>query len=250
LRLCQQELHTWGKANQVVFDPAKESLHILLKSEPGGEDFKILGVVFDPSLTMRSAVEEVVQEASWKLKMLLRTRRYYTDAELVLLYKAHLLSYLEYRTPAIYHATREVLQRLDRVQTRFLRDAGVDEECALMNFNLAPLAARRDIAMLGLIHRTVLGKGPPHFRKHFEVEGGRRVNDPRASIKDPLLIRSAMGLVAVYNMLSDSCKAMNEVKDFQSELQRMLRARLEDGNRDWAETLSPRVPMGRHPLKR
>ena len=94
------------------------------------------------------------------MSWLLRTRRFYTDADLVVLYKAHLLSYLEYRTPAIYHATRVVLGRLDAVQSRFLHDVGVNEVDALVHFRLAPLSARRDMAMLGLIHRTVLGKGP------------------------------------------------------------------------------------------
>ena len=52
---------------------------------------------------------------------------FYTDAGLVKLYKAHLLSYLEYRTAAIYHAKREVLWILDRVQQRFLEDVCVNE---------------------------------------------------------------------------------------------------------------------------
>ena len=87
LKLCQQELHAWGKANQVVFDSKKESFHILSKSEAAGAEFKLLGLVLDVSITMRSAVEEVVLEAGWKLKMLLRTKRFYTDGELILLSK-------------------------------------------------------------------------------------------------------------------------------------------------------------------
>ena len=29
MQLCQESLHNWGAANQVLFDPAKESFHIL-----------------------------------------------------------------------------------------------------------------------------------------------------------------------------------------------------------------------------
>ena len=76
---------------------------------------------------MAGAISEIVSAAGWKLRTLLRTRRFYSDADLIVLYKAHLLSYLEYRTPAIYHATRAVISRLDAVQTRFLRDVGVDD---------------------------------------------------------------------------------------------------------------------------
>ena len=130
---------------------------------------------------MASAVNEVVTAAGWKLRTLIKTKRYYSDAELVTLYKAHLLSFIEYRTPAVYHATRDILDRLDRIQTKFLQDAGVNDVTALMEFNLAPLAASRDMAMLGLIHRTVLGEGSEHFREHFQVLGGRRLRDPRST---------------------------------------------------------------------
>ena len=63
-------------------------------------------------------------------------------------------------------ATTE-LDLLDRVQKRFLREVGLTEEEALCDYHLAPLKCRRDIAVLGLIHRTVLGLGPAHFRNWF-----------------------------------------------------------------------------------
>ena len=52
-----------GKTNQVVFDSEKESVHVLSNSEAAGVEFKLLGLVFDVSIMMRSAVEEVVLEA-------------------------------------------------------------------------------------------------------------------------------------------------------------------------------------------
>ena len=72
-------------------------------------------MAFDVELSMTGAVEDLAMAASWKLKMLLRTRRFYTDAEMIVLYKAHLISFIEYRTAAIYHAAREMLRRIDRV---------------------------------------------------------------------------------------------------------------------------------------
>ena len=56
-----------------------------------------------------------------------------------------------------------LLQRLDRIQDRFLEELGLSAAEALLKHNLAPLSTRRDIAMLGLIHRTVLGCGPNTF---------------------------------------------------------------------------------------
>ena len=85
-----------------------------------------------------------------------------------------------------------------------------------MEFNLAPLATRRDIAMLGLIHRTVLGKGLSHFKSFFklaeETQRGyltrrvaknhsKQLEDPRKGRFPELLRRSALGLIAAYNLL-------------------------------------------------
>ena len=47
LKSCQQELHTWGAANQVAFDAGKESQHVLSLSDPEDDSFKLLGVLFD-----------------------------------------------------------------------------------------------------------------------------------------------------------------------------------------------------------
>ena len=113
---------------------------------------------------------------------------------LVDLYKSKLLSYFGYRTAALYHATDTALKPVDAVQERFLRKLGCTDLEALMVFNLAPLSARRDIAMLGVIHRTVLGKGPEHFKQFFFATAktqsthwtrqatrrhGRQLEDPR-----------------------------------------------------------------------
>ena len=94
------------------------------------------------------------------MRTLLRTSKFHRDEQLVDVYKSRLLSYVEYRSAALYHATDTVLKPLDAVQTRFLKALDCTELEALTVFNLAPLAARRDMAMLGMIHRTVLGKTP------------------------------------------------------------------------------------------
>ena len=83
--------------------------------------------------------------------MLLRSSKYHCDEQLLLQYKAQVVSYLEYRTPAVYHASDTALMALDSLQDRFLRKLSVSALDALMVFNLAPLRTRRDVAMLGLV---------------------------------------------------------------------------------------------------
>ena len=75
---CQKNLHAWGRANQVEFDPGKESKHILATRGRGsGGSFKLLGVSFDVGLTMEGAIHDIARDASWKLTTILRTARYF-----------------------------------------------------------------------------------------------------------------------------------------------------------------------------
>ena len=150
LKTCQSNLHSWGRANQVQFDPKKESFHILHRQFPCGLDFPTLGVVFDTKLIMETECESVAALSKWKLRTVMKTRRFHTDIEMFQLFKAHVLPSLEYPTPAIYHASASVLDKLDSIQRSFFRDMGISKEDALMDrrFHLAPLGMRRDIAML------------------------------------------------------------------------------------------------------
>ena len=191
----QAGLHRWGTANQVTFDASKESRHVLSRTDPHGPDFKLLGVVFDCRLTMEGAVRSLAGKVKWKLQMLLRSRRSFCTQDLVLQYKQQLLSFIEYRTGAIYHATTTVLNQLDRTQDNFFRELGIDSTAALMDFNLAPLSMRRDIALLGILHRAALGEGPPQFREYFRrKEGSLRLVDPLENkTLSPLMRRSRPG---------------------------------------------------------
>ena len=103
---CQNALHTWGYANQVQFDAAKESHHVLHRHEQLGNDFRMLGVQFDCQLRMESQCHDMAKSAGWKLRTILRPKRFYTANEVVVAYKCHVLSYLEFATPAVYHARK------------------------------------------------------------------------------------------------------------------------------------------------
>ena len=90
---------------------------------------------------------------------------------------------------------------------------------ALFACNLAPLQARRDIALLRVIHRSVLGKGPPHFAAFFkrtddathhgrhslqlqEYQDGDAIDFMYPNSNPAQYIsRSMLGLTTVYNML-------------------------------------------------
>ena len=129
-----------------------------------------------------------------------------------------------------------------------MEDIGVDAKTALMEFNLAPLNARRDMAILGLIQRTVLGRGPKHFRQYFKDAGQRTLVDPRHTNNERMVRCSALGLVAVYKMLPETLWKKGRVDDFQRELQGIMKARATEACEDWPMTFSPRTAVARHPL--
>ena len=61
---------------------------------------------------------------------------------------------------AYYHAAPSLLRRIDRIQEWFLLEICVTPEESLEKFRLAPIKSRRDIGMLSLLHKIVLGKAP------------------------------------------------------------------------------------------
>ena len=255
---CQSALHEWGRADSVTFDSGKESFHIFYRFVPVGDSFKILGILFDPKLLMYGAVDSCIAACSWKIYSLIRTRRFHTDADLVGLYKAHVLSFIEYRTSAISHASTSVLEPLDNIQIRFLRTVSISADDALFYFNLAPLSSRRDMAIL-VIHRSALGRGPSCFSRFVRLDSSvppgraprrhfRHLAEPFGFRAPDYILHSALGAVRIYNLLPDFVVQADTVSEFQSRLQCLLRARAPQCT-DWPSTFSCRLPLAFHPLR-
>jgi hypothetical protein len=252
LNTAQNELHTWGSANQVSFDAGKESFHVLSRTRPVGNSFVILGITFDGKLLMHTTVHDCVTACGWKLDSVLRTRRFFCDYDLVLFFKSHILSFVEYRTPGIYHAAASVLKPLDNVLDRFLRQLSVSSIDSLVHFGLAPLETRRDIAMLGVIHRTVIGAGPTHFKDFFCLDTSlptryvrhrhsKHLLDPCLGGRCPnYLSKSILGLIAVYNLLPDYVVKASSVKLFQTNLSDLVKYLAVTGYEEWKSCLNRR----------
>ena len=143
----------------------QRGMFVLSHKQTYGESFDLLRTHFDCKLVMGNSMEELAGACRWKLEAILRTRRFNTGIKVVCLYKTHLLSFIEYRTAAIYHVCDTAPALLDDVQNKVLNAAGITNLETLNNHKLAPLSPRRDIAMLGPIHRTVLGRRLVHVRR-------------------------------------------------------------------------------------
>ena len=179
-------------------------------------------------------------------------------------YKAHVLSFIKYRTPALYHSSSTEIAVLDKVQLWFLRELGLDPLDALLQFKLAPLETRRDLAMLGIIHRANLRRGPPWIQDLLRVgfadnnrraglrrrEHFRAVHFEHGAVDLEIGKRSLLGLAGVYNILPEYVAEAETVSTFQSRLQNMLVDAATDDFPGWPAVLSPRHVLHLHPLLR
>ena len=117
-----------------------------------------------------------------------------------------------------------------------------------MKFNLAPLEARRDMAMLGLIHRTVLGLSPPQFYEWFflaettepayltryqENKHDKQLHDWLKHKDTELLRRIALGLVRVHNKLPQEAVDCISVRAFQTWLHCRVKQEAARGTDNW-----------------
>ena len=266
LHRVQVELHEWGAANGVTFDANKESFHIVSRCSSLGSSFRLLGVQFDLQLTMQEAVSECSVEGHWRLSALLRSRRFFSVQDLALHYKSQILSYIEYRTPAITHAASSHLDLLDTVQKRFLRNVCLSSFEALHLLNLAPLSCRRDIANLGIIFRAITRRGPKQLRSLFKMcsslsrSSPRRpshryqVSDETRCLNRDYLDRSTYGYVAVFNLLPE-CVFHDDEQDlpisvsaFQTNVSRLLKLVSHESDM-WEGLFSPRTTIYNHVLR-
>jgi hypothetical protein len=263
LKRCQFELHEWGAANSITFDEKKESFHVVSRTDSMGESFRLLGIIFDLQLTMEGAISECSIQAHWRLSSILRSKRFFSLKDLMLLYKAHVLSYLEYRTCAITHAADSHLNALDVIQNRLLRNLELRRFDALHQFNLAPLGVRRDIANLGIIYRAISRRGPRKLRDFFQLNRISRRSSPRFPLHSyqvldntrelhrDYLDRSTFGYIGIFNLLpavvfvSPEYEGFIPINEFQSNLNKLVKLASHVDNQ-WANLYSPRFELSHH----
>ncbi len=96
--------------------------------------------------------------------------------------------------------------------------------------------------MLGVLHRSALGLGPPQLKELFKRRPGSfMLEDPfYGKSRHPLIKRSAWGLLRVYNRLGSGAQTIKSVKDFQFWLQERVKKLIHLGVQNWQNSYSPR----------
>ena len=124
---------------------------------------------------------------------------------------------MEFQNGAIFYASNYLLQKLDQCQSHFLHELNISEATAFVEHNFAPPTVRRNIGVLGLLHKRVLGKAHPIFQKllpfHADVFGSLRPAEHSKQLYGHILDvnfqhnlheRSIFGMVYVYNRLPEN----------------------------------------------
>ena len=117
--------------------------------------------------------------------------------------------------------------------------------------------------MLGVIHRTVIGLGPEHFRKFFVLaeapshprgrvtmhRHNRQLRSYRHGNFLEVMAHSQLGAIDVYNLLPEYVVEAVDVKSFQNRLQQVLKIAAMDQVLGWSTLLSNRHLIFQHPLR-
>lgn len=218
----------------------------------------MLGTWIDTTLRMEKHVATALSKVRPKTYTILRSRRFYNVPDLMNQYKTHVLCLLEGTIGGFYHALDTILEPLNQLQTGFIKEVSLSIEGAFLNQNLAPLATRRDIAMLGLIYKCVHGITHQDLQslflrcapaKHSHATRLQKHRHPlqleeyRPGTQHVLLRRSIFELIRIWNTLPEPVVTAESVSKIQTLLTRMVRVTCQRGDKQWGELQSPRTVL-------
>jgi len=202
---------------------------------------------------MHSCIEQILSKIRPKITAILRTRGFYSVPELVNQFKTHVWSHMEMHSGGIFHAASSLLEKIDHAQNRFLRALGISPAEAFLDLNFAPPSLRRNIGILGLLHKRVLGKCHPSFElllpwyaERYPEGRGHGHNKQlyghwvEISAHPALYARSIFAVCDVYNNLPQHVVDATDVGSFQQYLTQIARVRCQQGEDAWASSFCRR----------
>ena len=85
------------------------------------DTYKYLGIILDKSLTFNKHVQQCINSVSHKLFLLSKIRSYISEHMAITIYKTLIVPYLDYGDVLFINASRELLNKLQRLQNKCLR---------------------------------------------------------------------------------------------------------------------------------
>ena len=126
----------------------------------------------------------------------------------------------------------------------FLYDIGCTDTHAFIEYNLAPHSLRRAIALLGFLHKRVLGQCHPILLQAFPFDPDRRWTRHDKTLLSyfeevrgfrHVYDNSIWEYVLIYNRLTQGLVNTPSVTAFQSKLTQLTRMRAQQGDERWRE---------------
>ena len=127
-----------------------------------------------------------------------------------------------------FHAATSLLEKVDQVQRNFLQKPAISESTAFFEFNFPPSVLRRNIGILTLLHKRVLGLSHCSFEQLLPWLSQRADADRgfdhikqlyghwlEASQHRALYSRSVFAMVDIYNNLPQKIVDARSVSAFQ-----------------------------------
>ena len=237
----RKAVHRWGSRNRVTFASQKEHLVVLHPTDGEGQTVRLLGCQIDVKLNMVAAIDKLSAVLRPKIRAMLRMKGSYNLPDMVGQFKTHVWGFLEYHCGSVAHASDTSLAKLDRLHTSYCSALHLDEKTAFLDYNFPPPGLRRDIAMLGFLHKRVLGQCHPSLISFLPFEptpSDWHNKQLKSHVEEQLRFRhlyqrSLWGKILIYNRLHQSIVDAPSVKLFQKQLTKMARASCQSGHTDW-----------------
>ena len=85
------------------------------------ESYKYLGVTLDKNLKFQKHVKSIIKTLSYQIYLLSKIRPFLTEKAAVLIYKSMVLPYIDYGDTVYFSCTKDLLNKLQRMQNRALK---------------------------------------------------------------------------------------------------------------------------------
>lgn len=248
-------LHSWSRSWHITINAAKcFHLRVSLKTKPLPVSFSIggtqlplvtkmrdLGVIIDSKLSFSDHIDFIVKRGNRALGLLIRSlqgvRGRYSLGGVIAAYNANVRSILEYGSVVWAGAACSHLERIERIQHKFLsflagtrrdRFDMCDYEGLCVLYNVNPLVKRRTALDLSFLHDVMSGRvASPLLLSQFSLRVPvRPTRNPEFLYIPPGRIRSTMSalfsrLPRAFNTFLQSHSSFDIFNDSRSTLLRL-----------------------------
>ena len=141
----------------------------------------------------------------------------------------------------MFYGSEIIFEQIERLQSSFVSELRITEEIAFTDFNFGSLCLRRDIGILGFLHKRVLDQCHPAIKRLLPIKDSVRpwhdkqleTYMSQITCRHDLYFRSLFGFVHVYNRLPQIIIDSKSVQAFQCMLTKLARRRCLAWDTSW-----------------